>query len=251
MYFTNANAALVDLSTWTAESYADVTRFPSAGWVLSADGTSVVQKKNAQPTLFYSDFNAINTTVTGTFVVTGGDDDYVGFALGFNPGDTANPLADYLLIDWKKGNQSYNFHGASSDSTPGTTAHAGLAISRVTGIPTADEFWAHTNYPENPSGGLEELVRATTLGSTGWERYTSYDLRFVFTDISLDVFVDNLLEISTSGSFNDGRFAFYNFSQGGASYSDPIDTPIPEPASLLLISSGMVGLALYRRKFRN
>ena len=251
MYFTNADAALVDLSTWNPESYASVTGFPSAKWVLSADGTSVAQSKNAQPTLFYSDFNAINSTVIGTFVVPGGDDDYVGFALGFNPGDTTNSSADYLLIDWKKGNQSYNFHGASSNSTPGTTAHAGLAVSRVTGIPAADEFWGHTNYPENPSGGLEELARATTLGSTGWERYASYDLRFVFTDTSLDVFVDNLLEISINGSFNDGRFAFYNFSQGGASYSDPIVPPVPEPASLLLISTGMVGLALYRRKFRD
>ena len=32
-------------------------------------------------------------------VATNSDDDFVGFAIGFRPGDSTNASADYLLLD--------------------------------------------------------------------------------------------------------------------------------------------------------
>jgi len=122
---------------------------------------------NGQPTFFYSDFTAFGTSVTGKIRPGGGDDDYVGFALGFQPGDSTNAAANYLLVDWKQGTQSFDF-GAPSNS-PGGNALSGLAVSRVTGIPDADEFWQHKNLASTPAGsGLQELARGTNLGNTGW-----------------------------------------------------------------------------------
>ncbi len=96
--------------------------------------------------MFYSDFNAHNKLIEGTLEVTENptaDDDYIGFALGFNPGDSGNSSASYLLVDWKQVTQSFNFTGGDADNTAGSSALVGLAVSQVSGIPTADEFWGH------------------------------------------------------------------------------------------------------------
>ena len=228
----SADTEQIDLSTWTAESYPAVSGFPAGVWTVSADNSNVLQSKNGQPTLFYSDFSVFNTEVQGKIKVeTTGDDDYIGFALGFQPGDTTNSNADYLLIDWKQVNQWYNF-GYPSYS-PGGWAYKGLAVSRVKGVPNADEFWQHADHAAtgSPLGqGVTELARATNLGSTGWADWKEYTFEFEFTPTSLKVWVDGNLEIDITGDFTDGRIAFYNFSQNYVRYSgftiEPVIIPV-------------------------
>jgi hypothetical protein len=253
---SDAQAQLIpaDLSTWIPESYPAVSGFPAGFWVVSLDGLSVVQRNNGQPTLFYSDFEVFNTEVEGTIqVITTGDDDYIGFALGFQPWDTANTDADYLLVDWKQGNQSYNFGPPSC--TPGSFAPAGLAVSRVFGVPTADEFWGHVNFNSSCSdlnNGLQELARGINLGSTGWQDLAAYTFTFEFSATSLKVYVDGNLEIDIDGVFNNGRFAFYNFSQGLVKYESyvvigTVDVDIKpgsDPNSINLGEHGLLPIAI-------
>ena len=159
-------AGPIDLNTWTAESYPAVSGFGAGVWNVSVDGSSVTQTVNGQPTLFYSDFAAFNTTAIGTIRVssTGGDDDFIGFVFGFDPGDTTDGSADYLLVDWKRLTQSFDFGSPSSD--PGGTALAGLAVSRVTGVPSADEFWQHTTLSAGSSSSSCRIsFRSTLTGS--------------------------------------------------------------------------------------
>jgi hypothetical protein len=197
-----------------------VSGFGAGIWTVAPDGSAVTQSVNGQPTLFYSDFNVFNTKVEGKIVSGGGDDDYIGFVLGFDPGDSSSAAADYLLVDWKAGTQTFDF-GAPS-CTPGSVAPSGLAVSRVTGIPSADEFWGHVNFDASCSdlqSGLQELQRGATLGATGWSAGVSYKFKFVFNESKLEVYVNDALELDIAGSFANGRMGFYNFSQANVTYS--------------------------------
>src|SRR5690606_37711857 len=119
-------------------------------------------------------------------------------------GDTTNASADYLLMDWKRSPQSFDF-GAPSAS-PGGMAPEGLAVSRVFGVPDADEFWQHANLAGTPaSSGLEELARGATLGGTGWQHNTDYVFSFDFGPGNLQVFVDGVLQFDITGNFQNGR----------------------------------------------
>lgn len=205
------SVSVVNLHSWAEESYG------SATWTVAHDGSNVLQSLNGDPTFFYGEFPAFKTEVEGVIrVETTGDDDFIGFALGFEPGDTESPDADYLLVDWKKGSQAYTF------SCTNTTAFIGLSVSRVTGAPSLDELWGHQNLTDGCVGetsGVEELARANTLGSTGWVSGTDYRFSFQFTATLLRVYVDDVLELEVNGEFSNGRLGFYNFSQSHVRYS--------------------------------
>ena len=214
----------LNLSNWTAESYPEQPPYPNPSWTL--DPASVWQPYDAQPTLFYSDSALPAATIEMILHSSSDfpDDDFIGFALGFQPGDTSNPLADYLLVDWKRATESADFNSPAS-CTPGSTASAGLSVSRVLGQPTPDEFWGHADF-DSPScsglgSGLQELARGTTLGSSGWQPGGFYSVVVRLNATHLTVWVGGAQEVSLDGDFQrfqNGRFAFYNFSQPGAAY---------------------------------
>jgi hypothetical protein len=218
-----------NLEQWTAQAYAQLfdEDYYLPSWILSADKSSVRESQNCQPSLFYSDFLAMNSSIHVKIKPLSQpepDDDYIGFALGLQPGDTANHEADYLLIDWKSNlpaESLYKDFGGPSCG-PGGWAKEGMAVSRVQGIPTADEFWQHTDQDVtcSPKGeGVTELARAAHLGNIGYVFDHEYDFSFEFNQTSLKVYVDGGPEINIEGNFTDGSLAFYNFSQAGVTYS--------------------------------
>jgi hypothetical protein len=191
----------------------------------------------------------------------------VGFAIGISPGEGFDDLVpvDYWLIDWQGSDQSFF----------GAPVLAGLALSHVTGRDAGTQIWTHNRTGENsfqsgPGFVVEEVARGMTLGRTGWTPDTAYDFRFNFTSSLIEVFVDNVLEISHAGSFTDGSFAFLTAGQPGAIFmlnsnafgttapsvpvvpQDPVPptTPsvIPLPAPAFLLLAGIGGLGLLRRR---
>ncbi|NJC08398.1 hypothetical protein GGQ62_001396 [Polymorphobacter fuscus] len=230
-----AQAAPTNLSTWTAEG-------SGGNWVRAADNNSVTQTINGTPTVFYSDFDGQGVRLSGTIRVnTSGDDDFIGFVLGFNGGDLASTATDFLLIDWKQTSQNYNGF-----------APAGLALSRVTGgLRDNAGAWAH-----NPALGVTELARANTLGATGWADFQTYTFDIAFTANNVRVLVDDVLQFDVNGTFANGSFGFYNYSQSNVTYAGITDEILPPPASavpepgswaMMIAGFGLVGAAARRR----
>lgn len=230
----SAQAGPVDLNTWVDEPAG------AGNWTPGGGGTFVDQSINGSPTFFRGNLSALNQTLTSKIEVrTTGDDDYIGFAIGFDAGDATSASADYLLLDWKQGNQS----GAA----------AGLSVSRVTGLRTNDnDFWQHIN-------SVEELERATNLGSTGWVDNTEYEFTINFTANSLQVLVDGIEEfnflasaVGDGSAFNGGNFAFYNYSQSTVRYSAVTQDffSVPEPGTIAVLGLGLIGFGVARRRIR-
>jgi hypothetical protein len=231
-------AGSVDLSNWIENGYRGNN---GAGtWNVAASKDTVLQTINGEPTVFFNpNSNAQGTALKGSIQVkTSGDDDFIGFVLGYQDGEMNSTNADFWLIDWKQGDQ-----GAAVD---------GLALSHVTGDmttgPGADPtFWAH-------SGVVSEKQRATNLGSTGWLDNKLYNFELTFTSSLIEVFVDGSKELSLAGSFTDGAFGFYNYSQSTVEYAGitedvlPPPSAVPLPASLPLILAGLGALGLARRR---
>ncbi|MEQ8748297.1 MAG: hypothetical protein RIC52_00850, partial [Amphiplicatus sp.] len=220
---TSASAGAVNLSAWTAT--------PGGNWTVAADQNSVFQSVNGAPTIFYSNAPSQGLALSGTITVeTTGDDDFIGFVLGYGPEDTVAGTTDFILIDWKQTTQ--NYFGV---------APAGLAISRVT-APLGDNAttWSHI-----AGNGVTELARANTLGSTGWVDNQTYTFELTFTDSLIEVYVNDVLELSVIGSFSDGGFGFYNYSQASVRYAGitedvlpPPDGQVPIPGAMALMLSG-------------
>ncbi|NLY02778.1 MAG: hypothetical protein GXY83_42540, partial [Rhodopirellula sp.] len=193
------------LEGWRQEDY----QTGSGDWrVDPTTGTVVTQVYNGQPTVFYSDFPVTADPFEVTIkVTTTSDDDFIGFVLGFEPGDFSSANADYLVIDWRQANGTGG----------GAQGLKGLAVSRVTGRPdTQWDFWGHQD-------GVTELARATTLGSEGWVDNVEYRFTVQYSADRLLIYVNGQLEFDIAAPANDpfpgGRLGFYNYSQPDTAYS--------------------------------
>jgi hypothetical protein len=220
-----------DLNTWVVFNQPNPgLATPSDGdWQVNAAGNAVVEKINGKPTFFVAPHDADDFRITTTFTTPGtDDDDFFGLALGF-PTDPTATGAEYLLIDWKQGDQHIDWW----DGTGPADGKAGLAVSKVTGLPTLNELWGHFDSSGNPGGGVTELARGTTLGMVGWSPSTSYQFDVEYTTTSLKVWVDGALQISINGSFPSGRFALYDFSQPQMSFSAVTFERLNDPPTVI------------------
>ena len=234
-----ANAVL-DLNTWTENLIADDTA--GGGFVINSSTKATTISGGYTRAVLFSGTNNRNFMLEGSVrVATSFDDDFLGFVVGYNNNDYSSSSADYVLIDWKRANQDFDFGSGSG------TAYKGLALSTVTdsvvGVnPGNDYAWQHT-------GPINEKLRANTFGSTGWIDNQTYDFRLVYMPGRVQLFIDGTLELDYTGSFSDGSLGLYQFSQRDIQFSNLSMSVIPVPGAILLGGFG-VGLVGWLRRRR-
>ena len=241
-------AQAVNFTTFTVDDYplaegGTFNRFNLPTYTTTS--STAVLDVSSNPHVFYGTQSILNKRITGT-INAGADDDFVGLALGYTAGDTANPDtslgsggADFLLLDWKKNDSTQDildeedligpptsqfFH----DLTAAQAAQKGVALSRVTGTPTGDELWGHVDLGDNDFtgffGGLNQLQRGAASGSTGYANNQDYVFDISYTSSKITVKINGTEEINISGSFPDGVLGLYSMDQnpanGAPTYSD-------------------------------
>jgi len=201
---SHAQGVPIDLRTWREEGP------PANGtWTVSADGASVLQTINGDPTFFVSPDNYFNTTIQGKFKVeTTSDDDFIGFVFGYQSPIAANNdptnKFNFLLFDWKQ----------TTQASGGATAQEGFNLARVNGRFTnfIPGFWGHAS-----SDTFQVL--ATDYGANkGWQDNTEYTFELVYQASRIKISIDGATIFDVTGDFPAGRFGFYNYSQQSVRY---------------------------------
>ena len=237
---------LVNLNNWAELDYDEGA---AGDWRIEDDGSSVKQFINGTPTFFASDFDFINGTFAGRWIVeeSGGDDDFIGLAFALNADNNTGKPDSYYVITWKQNTQNAG----------GFIAEEGLKLLKVTasGQSTSaamnNSLWDGENGSQ--SDGTTLQVLATQLSSTlGWQDRTEYDFNIGY-DVSgqIDVTIrrtsDGFVVWDTSVVDPDplgvGKAAFFNHSQSSVRYSGLQQADaLPDGFYELTVQSGDPGL---------
>ncbi len=223
---------MFDLSKWVVEGPPG-----NGGWRISKDGQSVLQTTNGGPTFFVSPRSVINTTIRGRIVVnTASDDDYIGFVFGFQSPNTQQPdYLDFLLFDWKQGDQGVAKEGFC------------LREVRLAGTATGALFWQQEQREDVKVLGelYKKSIGMLSNKGLGWKDKVEYSFELKYTEESIVIslsggqFGEGGKVFEVNGTFQAGRFGFYNYSQQSVRYSGFTKTTRPASSQPTVVRPGL------------
>ena len=128
---------------------------------MSSDGRTVFQSENSSPSVYVSTLPATGVEATFTLEVDAtSDNDFIGWAVGYQDGDFYSSSAEWIVFDWKMEDQSWSGCAAPNANGGG---REGMAMSRVTGaIQFTNDLWCHTMVQFRKS--LVPRIKGTTDG---------------------------------------------------------------------------------------
>jgi hypothetical protein len=199
-----------DLSQFSVVQY-EMNAQPDAQWVLKQANTAVDQLVNADPSIFLSDFDVVNTELRGR-IGSGSAPDFMGFVFGYQD------RGHFYLFDWKKVTASYQNFGV---------ANAGMSIRKVhvvgAGDPTGPDLWGSADTPN-----------ITTLfdNTIPWVNGVDYDIRLRFRPGDFEVTVFDGATVMVQWSSQDttylsGKFGYYINSLQGVRFGSITLDAIP------------------------
>lgn len=230
---------LVDLTSWTVHDYLDGR---AGRWNVAADGKSVTQTVNGDPTFFVGNFEFVDRQFLGRIRVnTTADDDFIGLVFAFHTDPETNKPDRYYYLSWKKGPQTWSVHGEE-----------GVKLLRVSGFGqqnSANVF----NWLWDGENTANIQVLASNLGrGKGWRDRTTYDFRIGYSrsgQIDIEIVRSDTLEVVWQTTVTDlaplapGRVGFLNQSQADVTYSGLEHSgALPEGAYQLTVRSGPAAL---------
>lgn len=221
----------VDLTSWEQQG-----NLANGNWTVSGStNETVVQSGNLDPTYYVSSSNFINGTVTGTFRVNAAttgqfdDDDFIGFVFGYQGpvSDLGNQPDDYdfYLFDWKQSEQTRD-----DFNVPNLTSFEGFSLSRVQASTGNTLLEDGVFFSRATTTGFQVLDTDYGAGK-GWADDTTYDFELVYNTDRVTISIDGTTIFDIAGTFEAGRFGFYNYSQAGVEYSQFTSVGAPPTAT--------------------
>ncbi len=207
----------VDLSGWKEVIY----NYPANGqgqgsWELSNNNQWATQNINGDPTILISDIDVTGTTVEGSWIIKGNnDDDLVGFVFGYqDPGH-------FYLLDWKKGTQDVGACGLAEQGISIKVATADYSGPESGVLEASQPFDGKDLWNTEGTEGKVTLLYHEEI--EGWEFEKEYEFILQFDPGSFTVTIkDGEITIFTKTledtTYQDGKFGFYNFSQAPVIY---------------------------------
>jgi len=188
----------MDLHAWHREGDA------SSNWTVDPSGLSVYQSVNSPASFFVSDQEFINVRFSGQYsVANDGDDDFIGFVVGYQTPLNGNNTWDFMLLAQKR--DVYGGTNTPCDNFFGTVNGSAGQINLVNYTATApSQLITHT---------CDNLF-------PGWAYNTVYNFTCLYTSSLIVITINGDTLVNQQGCFDAGRFGFYNNSQSRVTYSN-------------------------------
>ena len=191
-------------------------------WSISADGRTVSQTVNSEPSIYVSTLPVVDIPTIFTLEVkTTNDNDFIGWAIGYEANENESNDIDWILFDWKQGDQRE--YGGSEP------ARAGLNMWRVhSKIDGGNDAWNHA--------AMTKIASGINYGNVGWSDNTQYTVSMEYSVTNIKIRINGVLEFDIDGIFPRGYLSFYTYSQPNDEFT--LTSPIEQSVCTEMDSDG-------------